>query len=98
MIAPEIAPPELVPDIERRMSLIPRYRVLLHNDDFNEMAYVVRALQKSVPTLSREAAEAIMLEAHEEGVATVVVCPLELAELYRDRLRTFKLTSTIERE
>ena len=98
MIAPEIAPPELVPDIERRMSLIPRYRVLLHNDDFNEMGYVVRALQKSVPTLSREAAEAIMLEAHEEGVATVVVCPLELAELYRDRLRTFKLTSTIERE
>ena len=98
MIAPEIAPPDLVPDIERRMSLIPRYRVLLHNDDFNEMGYVVRALQKSVPTLSREAAEAIMLEAHEEGVATVVVCPLELAELYRDRLRTFKLTSTIERE
>ena len=39
-----------------------------------------------------------MLEAHEEGVATVVVCPLELAELYRDRLQTFKLTSTIEQE
>ncbi len=98
MIAPEIAPPELAPDIERRSRLIPRYRVLLHNDDFNEMGYVVRALQKSVPSLSREEAEAIMLEAHEEGVATVIVCPLELAELYRDRLQTFRLTSTIERE
>ena len=98
MVAPEIAPPELAPDIERRSRLIPRYRVLLHNDDFNEMGYVVRALQKSVPSLSREAAEAIMLEAHEQGVATVIVCLLELAELYRDRLQSFKLTSMIERE
>ncbi len=98
MVTLAIAPPELAPDIERRSRLIPRYRVLLHNDDVNEMGYVVRALQKSVPTLSREEAEAIMLEAHKEGVATVVVCPLELAELYRDRLQSFKLTSTIERE
>ena len=98
MVTLAIAPPEVAPDIERRSRLIPRYRVLLHNDDVNEMGYVVRALQKSVPTLSREEAETIMLEAHEEGVATVIVCPLELAELYRDRLRTFKLTSTIERE
>ena len=98
MVAPETAPPEIAPDVERRSRLIPRYRVLLHNDDVNEMAYVVRALQKSVPSLSEKDATAIMLEAHEQGVATVITCPLELAELYRDRLQTFKINSTIERE
>ncbi len=37
MVMPEVAPPELAPDMERRSRLIPRYRVLLHNDEFNEM-------------------------------------------------------------
>ena len=96
MVVPETAPPELAPEVERRAKLIPRYRVLLHNDSVHEMEFVVRSLQKSVPSLSKDAATAIMLEAHGKGVATVIICPLELAELFRDRLQTFKLKSTIE--
>lgn len=72
------------------------YAVILHNDDVNEMLYVVQSLRRCVPTLSSQQAVAIMLEAHERGRAVVVVCPLELAELYRDRLESRGLTATIE--
>ena len=82
--------------IERR-ELLPPYAVILHNDDVHEMGHVVRALLQSVPDLTPERAAEIMLEAHNHGQARVIVCPLELAELYRDRLESFGLTATIER-
>jgi ATP-dependent Clp protease adapter protein ClpS len=69
----------------------------LHNDDVNEMGHVVRALLVSVPELSPERATEVMLEAHEHGQAEVIRCPLERAELYRDRLESHGLTATIER-
>jgi ATP-dependent Clp protease adaptor protein ClpS len=70
--------------------------VILHNDDHNEMLYVVRSIVVCVPEVSAEQAVAIMLEAHQNGRALVIVCPLERAELYRDRLESRGLTATIE--
>jgi ATP-dependent Clp protease adapter protein ClpS len=70
--------------------------VILHNDDHNEMLYVVSCLQKTVPGLGQRRAVEIMLEAHNHGRARVTTCPLELAELYRERLEGFGLTVTIE--
>lgn len=97
MVSP--AEPEIIAD-ERTRSLaefLPPYRVVLHNDDVNDMGHVVRALVVSVPELSAERAVEVMLEAHEFGQASVIECPLERAELYRDRLRSHSLTATIER-
>ena len=74
------------------------FKVILHNDDHNTMDHVVRSLVRSVPTLSVQRATEIMLEAHNTGRAVVVTCPLELAELYRDRLQSCGLTATIERD
>ena len=76
---------------------LPPYAVILHNDDVNEMAFVARALLKSVPELGPEEAVRIMLEAHNTGTAVVIVCPLERAELYRDRIRSFSIGCTIEK-
>ena len=76
--------------------LLPRYRVLLHNDDHNSMGHVVHALRRVVPGISRAEAVRIMFEAHEVGVAVVITCPKELAEHYRDGLRSYGLISTIE--
>ena len=76
---------------------LPPYAVILHNDDVNEMTFVARALLKSVPELGQEDAVRIMLEAHNTGTAVVIVCPLERAELYRDRIRSFSLGCTIEK-
>ena len=76
--------------------LLPPYRVLLHNDDYNAMDHVVRALRESVPSLSLRHATHIMLEAHLHGVAVVIVCPKEPAEFYCERLTSFGLTATME--
>ena len=46
----------------------PRYRVLLHNDDFNSMEHVVESLVKTVPSLSVPQAVDIMMQAHNSGV------------------------------
>ncbi len=85
------------PEVIRRGRLLPPYAVILHNDDVNDMHHVVSALLQSVPDLSPEQATEIMLIAHNYGQAIVIICPLELAELYRDRLEGFGLTATIEK-
>jgi ATP-dependent Clp protease adaptor protein ClpS len=84
-------------DTERKPFLLPPWSVILHNDDHNEMLHVVRSLVKSVPKLGATRAMKIMLEAHNHGKAVVTTCPLELAELYRERLQSFGLTATIEK-
>ena len=93
------SPPEIEtkPDVEQKQVVLPPYKVVLHNDDYNEMMYVVQCLLKSVPGLGAQRATEIMYEAHEHGKAVVTTCPLELAELYRDRLENFGLTATIEK-
>jgi ATP-dependent Clp protease adaptor protein ClpS len=85
------------PDIRDITQILPPYNVMLHNDNHNSMDHVVKALLRSVTKLSRAQAIAIMIEAHNHGVAVVITCPLEQAELYRDRLQTYGLTATIER-
>ncbi len=95
--APTTAPQTpTLPDVADITKLLPPYKVLLHNDDVNSMDHVVRSLLRSVPRLSRAQAIRIMLEAHQTGVALVITCPLEQAELYRERLESCGLTATIE--
>ena len=96
---PTLPAPTRDPEVrERSLSeTLPPYHVVLHNDDVNEMGHVVRSLLASVPELSTERAMEIMIETHLRGRANVIACPLERAELYRDRLASFGLTATIER-
>ena len=77
---------------------LPPYAVILYNDDYHSMDYVVEALVKSVPDLIVEEAVGIMFEAHNSGSAVVIVCLLEQAELYRDRIRGYGLGVDIRRE
>jgi ATP-dependent Clp protease adaptor protein ClpS len=76
--------------------LAPRYRVLLHNDDFNPMEYVVQTLMQTVPSLTQPQAVNIMMEAHTNGLGLVITCALEHAEFYCETLNNHGLTSTIE--
>lgn len=82
--------------LEQKRKLFDPFKVLLHNDNHNDMHHVVSSVLKSVPQLSREEAVSIMEEAHQKGLAVVIVCPLEHAEMYRDRLQSFGLIATIE--
>ncbi len=83
-------------DTEYLLRRFPPYRVILYNDDVHSTDEVVRALCKSVPSLSQRKAILIMLQAHVTGRATVVICAREQAEYYAERLGTFGLTVTIE--
>ncbi|MEM7726377.1 MAG: ATP-dependent Clp protease adapter ClpS [Cyanobacteria bacterium P01_A01_bin.45] len=78
--------------------LAPRYRVLLHNDEFNSMEHVVQTLLTTVPSLTQPQAVSIMMEAHTNGLALVITCELEHAEFYCETLKGHGLTSTIEPE
>ena len=93
----EPAAPIEEPDVRDLQATLPPYALILHNDEVNSMDHVVHALVSSVPELETEQAVAVMLEAHNSGRALVIVCPLERAELYRDRLASQGLTATIER-
>jgi ATP-dependent Clp protease adaptor protein ClpS len=88
--------PKVEFDAESLSKLLPPYRVILHNDDHNSMDHVVRSLLRCVPSLTMEEAEEIMFTAHNNGQATVIECPKEAAEHYRDGLESCGLTATIE--
>lgn len=95
MTAPSQTPAVEI-DEEALRRVLPPYRVVLHNDDHNTMDHVVRSLVRCVPLLTVERAAEIMFEAHHNGQATVIVCPKEAAEHYRERLESCGLTATIE--
>jgi ATP-dependent Clp protease adaptor protein ClpS len=78
-------------------ALLPPWKVLLHNDEKNEMLFVIRAICDLTP-LNREAALTRMLEAHKSGVALLLVTHKERAELYVDQFQSMGLTVSIEPE
>jgi len=90
-----VKPEEVTKNLTR---LLPPYKVILFDDDYNEMNYVVFALTHAVTNLTPQEAEDIMLTAHLHGNAIVVVCPREAAEYYQERLLSYGLTATIEPE
>ena len=79
-----------------RTRLLPPYSVVLHDDDYNEMNYVIFVLLHAINNLSQPEAERIMLTAHLTGSAIAAVCPKETAEFYQERLLSYGLTATIE--
>lgn len=81
----------------------PLYRVLLLNDDYTTMDFVVEVL-KYVFQKSEEDANQIMLNVHQKGVGVCGLYPFEIAETKVDmveglaRERGFPLKCTMERE
>ena len=89
----QIQPEELT---RLRAKLLPPYKVILFNDDHNDMEYVVSVLLRLISQLTEWKAIQIMLTAHLTGSAVVIVCPRESAEYYQERLLGYGLTAIIE--
>lgn len=83
--APKKRPPEMLPP----------YKVLLHNDDKNDMVFVIRTVVELTP-LNEEAAKQKMMEANDTGVSLLLVTHKERAELYQEQFQSKGLTVTIE--
>lgn len=75
--------------------LLPQFRVLLHNDDDNTVEHVVHTILTLTPLNEVEAIERT-LEAHETGVALLLITHKERAELYLEQFHSASLTVTIE--
>jgi ATP-dependent Clp protease adaptor protein ClpS len=56
-----------------------RYKVLLHNDDYTTMEFVVHVLQRCFEK-TRPEAQALMLEVHSQGCAICGIYTHEIAE------------------
>ncbi len=57
----------------------PMYKVLLHNDDYTPMEFVVKLLMK-IFHMSQPRAEQVMLHVHTRGIGVCGVFPREIAE------------------
>lgn len=79
------------------------YRVILHNDDFTTMEFVVFVLHH-VFLKSQAEAVAIMLKVHHEGKGVAGVYPYEVATMKADkamnfaRARQFPFLCSVEEE
>lgn len=78
-----------------KVDRLPPFRVLLHNDDVNDVEHVVRSITELTP-LKTEEAVTRTVEAHRTGVALLLVTHRERAELYREQFGTKNLAVTIE--
>jgi ATP-dependent Clp protease adaptor protein ClpS len=67
------------------------FRVLMHNDDYTSMEFVVQVLE-AVFHKSPPEANQIMLNIHFKGMGTCGVYPLEIAETKVDRVHDLART------
>jgi ATP-dependent Clp protease adaptor protein ClpS len=79
------------------------YKVLLHNDDYTSMEFVVFILEQIFHKNAADA-EKIMLAVHQMGVGVAGVYPFEIAEAKVDKVtmlarqREFPLRCSLEQE
>ncbi len=69
---------------EEKVEEPPLFKVLLHNDDYTTMEFVVYVLQ-SVFNLPEDQAVQIMLNVHVKGIGVAGVYTYEIAEMKVDR-------------
>jgi ATP-dependent Clp protease adapter protein ClpS len=74
---------------------LPQWQVLLHNDDVNDVYYVVDTIV-SLVAMNRQDATEHMLEAHQTGLTLLLETHREHAELLQEQFQSKQLTVTIE--
>jgi ATP-dependent Clp protease adaptor protein ClpS len=91
----------VVTESETRLKKPPLYKVLIHNDDYTTMEFVVFVLQKVFQHTETDAAR-IKLQVHIQGVGVAGVYTYEIAETKvaqveaLARAREFPLLCTVE--
>ncbi len=88
---------------KERLEKPPLYKVLLHNDDYTTMEFVVFVLI-SVFNKAEEDAFVIMLKVHNEGLGIAGIYPYEIAETKAEKVMAlarqneYPLLCTVEEE
>ncbi|MDC0213356.1 ATP-dependent Clp protease adapter ClpS [Gammaproteobacteria bacterium] len=66
----------------------PMYKVILMNDDYTPMEFVIHILENFF-SLEREKATQIMLKVHTEGSAVVGIFPKDIAETKSEQVNNY---------
>jgi ATP-dependent Clp protease adaptor protein ClpS len=74
---------------ETRTRRVPPYNVILENDDYHSVEFVIEVIQKALG-YNQQRAYLLMLEAHTKGRAVVWTGPKEVAELKVEQIHTFQ--------
>jgi ATP-dependent Clp protease adaptor protein ClpS len=94
---------DVLTESETRLEKPPLYKVILHNDDFTTMEFVVFVLSH-VFLRSDAEAFAIMLQVHHEGIGIAGVYSFEIANMKAEkamnlaRAQEYPLLCTVEEE
>ncbi|MGH2367379.1 MAG: ATP-dependent Clp protease adaptor ClpS [Chloroflexota bacterium] len=101
--APAVAPErgveqDVEQDFDREVlrRLLPPYKVIVHNNNFNTFDEVIKILIKAVPGMTRDRAAALATEIHTTGAAVPYVGPKERAEAVAAVIRTIGIKVTVE--
>jgi ATP-dependent Clp protease adaptor protein ClpS len=94
---------DVLPEKKTKLEKPKLFKVLLHNDDFTTMDFVVFVLQY---VFNRDEAEAftIMLKVHNEGLGVAGIYPYEIANMKSEKAmnlakaREYPLLCTVEEE
>jgi ATP-dependent Clp protease adaptor protein ClpS len=78
-----------------RVGKLPPWKVLLHNDDINDMGFVIEAIVE-LTTLAPQLALIRTIEAHKTGVSMLLCTHREYAELLQEQFASKGLVVTIE--
>ena len=94
---------DVISEIDEDITEPPMYKVLLHNDDYTTMEFVVQIL-RVVFRKSHEEATRIMLNVHQSGIGVCGIFTYEIAETKVDLVHTlaqenqFPLKCTMEKD
>jgi ATP-dependent Clp protease adaptor protein ClpS len=94
---------DVLTDSEVRLEKPPLYKVVLHNDDFTTMEFVVYVLRTVFHRADAEAFE-IMFKVHTEGIGVAGIYTYEIASMKAEkamnlaRAQEFPFLCTVEEE
>jgi ATP-dependent Clp protease adaptor protein ClpS len=94
---------EVLTESETRLEKPKLFKVILHNDDFTTMEFVIFVLQYVFNKADAEAFT-IMLKVHNEGIGIAGIYPYEIANMKSEkamnlaRAREYPLLATVEEE
>ncbi|HVF30233.1 MAG TPA: ATP-dependent Clp protease adaptor ClpS [Pyrinomonadaceae bacterium] len=94
---------DVLTESETKLEKPKLFKVLLHNDDFTTMEFVVFVLEYVFNRTSAEAFS-IMLKVHQEGLGIAGIYPYEVATMKADKTmnlakaREYPLLCTVEEE